>query len=182
VDDLIQIIRPRVKYTRNLTCTKWYLKETRCKNGVRTLPLVLCPMLSSSMLLGIMFVPPLPLPYHHSSFVLKTPLHSEEPPCSFMACKCLHLRPSSPPRPPTSPMSEPEHQHPNCTNQPKNRIHQIYPDRMLHPNYPGIPLRVGLDIHIPKQAKERDPQDEEHEVGCPGEGDARGEGDEVEQG
>lgn len=79
-------------------------------------------------------------------------------------------------------MSNPEQQHAHRRDQPKQRIHQVNPNRILHPLYARIALRPLLDIHIAKQAEERDPQDEEDRVADPGEGDAGGEGDEVEQG
>jgi hypothetical protein len=104
------------------------------------------------------------------------------PPHPYISDMHLHLRPSSPPTPPTPPMPEPKHQHPQRTNQPQESINQIHPNRMLHPRNPAIPLRVRLDIHIAKQSKERDPEDEQDRVERPGEWDARGEGDEVEQG
>jgi hypothetical protein len=77
-------------------------------------------------------------------------------------------------------MSNPENQHPHRRNQPKQRIHQIHPNRILHPLYTRITFRPLLDIHITKQAEQRDPQDEEDRVADPGEGDAGREGDEVE--
>lgn len=90
------------------------------------------------------------------------------------------LRPPRPLTPPT-PMLNPENRHPNRTNQPQKRIHQINPNRILHPLDPPIPLRVLLDIHIAKQAEQRDPEDEEDRVPYEDEGDAAGEGDEVEE-
>lgn len=103
--------------------------------------------------------------------LLSLPLHPTPP---------LNLRP---PRPKTSlaPMPHPKDRHRHRTNQPKQRIHQINPNRILHPLNPRIPLRVFLNIHVPEEAEERDPEDEEDQVPDEDEGDARGEGREVEE-
>jgi hypothetical protein len=79
-------------------------------------------------------------------------------------------------------MPNPKNQHANRTNQPKQRIHKINPHRILHPLHARIALCPLLDIHIAKQAEERDPEDEEDRIGDPGEGDAAEEGDQVEEG
>lgn len=79
-------------------------------------------------------------------------------------------------------MLNPKERHPNRTHQPQQRIHKINPNRILHPLNPRIPLRILLDIHIPKEAEQRDPEDEEDRVPHESEGDARCEGDEVEEG
>lgn len=107
-----------------------------------------------------------------SIYALRTPSRGALP---------LNLRPSRPPAP-IIPMSNPEYQHAHRRDQPKQRIHQIHPNRILHALNPRIALRPLLDIHIAKQAEERDPQDEQDRVADPGEGDAGGEGDEVQQG
>lgn len=137
---------------------------------------------SSIALLGIMYVLPLPLlPQPFNVWYHQYPrLFPLSHPC--IPDRHLHLRPSSPPTPPTPPMPEPEHQHPQRTDQPQKSINQIHPNRMFHPNNSAIPLRVRLNIHIAKQSKERDPEDEQDGIECPCEGDARGEGDDVEQG
>jgi len=79
-------------------------------------------------------------------------------------------------------MPEPEYHHPNRREQPQQRINQINPNRVLHPLNAIIPLRIFFDIHAAKQAKERDPQDEEYRVPDEKERDAREEGDKVEDG
>jgi hypothetical protein len=52
---------------------------------------------------------------------------------------------------------------------------------MFHPQNAAIALRVRFDIHVAKQAEECDPQDKQDRVPDEDEGDARCEGDEVEQ-
>lgn len=75
----------------------------------------------------------------------------------------------------------PINRHTGRTNQPKQRICQIYPHRMLHPNNPRVTLRIRLDVERAKETKEADPEDEYDSVPNEGEGDARGEGDNVEE-
>lgn len=74
-------------------------------------------------------------------------------------------------------MLNPENQHANGTNQPQQRIRKIHPHRVLHAQDPRVALRIRLDVHVAKQAKQRDPQDEERRVRHPRERDAREEGD-----
>ena len=78
-------------------------------------------------------------------------------------------------------MPDPENEHPNRTNQPKQRIHKIHPHRVLHADDARVALRVRLDIQVAEQSKDRDPEDEEDGVGYPREGDAGGKGNEVEE-
>ena len=68
------------------------------------------------------------------------------------ACSPLNSRPSSPfcfrvSRLPPIP------RHPNRTKQPKERIHQINPNGILHSLYPLVPLCILLDIHAAKQTE-----------------------------
>lgn len=146
-------------------------------------------MLSANLLfhmLGIIYhapLPPLPpsfppsQPFPSSPYSLVSHLSYFGPHGAVR----LNLRPSRPSRP-IIPMSNPEKQHAHRRDQPKQRIHQIHPNRVLHPLHARIALRPLLDVHIAKQAEERDPQDEEDRVADPGERDAGCEWDEVEQG
>jgi hypothetical protein len=74
-------------------------------------------------------------------------------------------------------MPNPKDQHAHRTDQPKQRIHKINPNRILHPLNPTIPLRIRMDIHLPKDSKQRDPQDKQDRVCDPCEWDAACEGD-----
>jgi len=53
---------------------------------------------------------------------------------------------------------------------------------MFHSDDSAIALRVGMNVHVPKETKERDPEDEEDQIPDEGERDARRERDEVEDG
>jgi len=77
-------------------------------------------------------------------------------------------------------MLNPINQHATRGDQPKQRIHQINPNGILHSLDPII-VCPRTDIHLAEDAKERDPQDEEYEVPDEEEGDPRDEGDEVER-
>ena len=78
-------------------------------------------------------------------------------------------------------MFEPQHRHANSANEPKQRVYQIHPDCVLHPLDAIVSLGILLDVHVAKEAEERDPEDEEYCVPNEEEGDARDEGDHVDQ-
>jgi hypothetical protein len=94
----------------------------------------------------------------------------------------LNLTPSSPLRPPTTSVLNPEDRHSNCTNQPQKHIHKINPNGMLHPENARIALRIGFNVEIPEDAKDGDPEDEEDRIPDEEEGNAADEGDEVKEG
>jgi len=94
----------------------------------------------------------------------------------------LNLSPSSPLRPPTAPVLDPEDRHSNRTNQPQQHIHKINPNSMLHPENARVALRVGLDVEVPEDAKDGDPKDKENRVPDEEEGNAADERDEVKEG
>ena len=78
-------------------------------------------------------------------------------------------------------MLNPINRHATRRDQPKEGIHQIDPNRILHP-LNTIIVRACANVHLAEDAKECDPEDEEYEVPDEEHGDARDEGDKVEGG
>ena len=76
-------------------------------------------------------------------------------------------------------MLDPINQHTASRDEPEKGIHQINPNGILHPSN-AIVIIASTDIHLAKDTKEGDPQDEEDQVPGEEQGDARDEGDEVE--
>jgi hypothetical protein len=73
----------------------------------------------------------------------------------------------------------PINHHTTSAYQPEQGIHQINPDRILHPLNPNI-ISPCVDVHFAEDAKECDPEDKQDQVPSEEEGDSRGERDEVQ--
>jgi hypothetical protein len=54
--------------------------------------------------------------------------------------------------------------HASSADQPEERVHQINPYGVLHAGDAAIALRVRVDVHLAKQAEERDPKYEEQRI------------------
>jgi hypothetical protein len=61
----------------------------------------------------------------------------------------------------------------NGADEPEKHVDEVNPDGTLHPLYSSVPLRVLLDVHIPKETEYSRPEDEEDSI--PGEEDSSGE-------
>lgn len=79
-------------------------------------------------------------------------------------------------------MSDPVNSHSHRADQPKQRIHEINPHRVLHAQDTAVALGVRVDVELAKCTEEHDPEDEEKGVPDEEEGDAGDEGDHVEEG
>ena len=65
---------------------------------------------------------------------------------------------------PPLPQRKKQHHPHDRRNQPQQHINQIHPHRMFHPNNPTIPLRIRMNIHLPKHPKHRRPQDKKYPI------------------
>ena len=74
----------------------------------------------------------------------------------------LDRGPSRVPGAPAAHLLDEEHKHANSAAQPEQRIEQVYPDRVLHALDAAIALRVRMDVELPKDAKDGDPENEKN--------------------
>lgn len=65
-------------------------------------------------------------------------------------------------------------------DEPKQHIGEVDPDGVLHALNVAVALGVLFDVHVAKQAEERDPEHEDDEAPCGDGGEAQDEGDRVE--
>lgn len=59
----------------------------------------------------------------------------------------------------------PEPDSPNdAAHEPQEQADQIHPNRILHPFHATVHFRILMDVHVPKDAEDSTPENEEYNV------------------